>query len=165
MSGAIQCYDCPTIYAGSVGFSKDSTSLAEKLEKEIRSRWEDVSMGYPLEETKEAVIRLFTESSQPDWDGYGASPVTSGALAEALKLIELLPRASVPMPEVSAHPNGEIGLEWRTARRMVFIVSVGGKQKINYAGLFGDEKINGSAYFGESLPSRVIENLRGLYRQ
>jgi hypothetical protein len=139
--------------------------LAEKLKKEIRSRWEDVSIGYPLEETEEAVIRLFAESSQPDWDGYGASPVTSGALAEALKLIELLPRSSVPMPEVSAHPNGEIGLEWRTGRRMVFIVSVGGKQKINYAGLFGDEKINGSAYFGDSLPSRVIENLRGLYRQ
>jgi hypothetical protein len=136
MSGAIQCYDCPTIYNGSVGFSTDSNNLAKKLEKEIRNRWEDVSIGYPVEETKETVIRLFVESSQPDWDGYGALPVTTGALAEVLKLIELLPRLSVPMPEVSAHPNGEIGLEWRTGRRMVFIVSVGGKQKINYAALW-----------------------------
>lgn len=40
----------------------------------------------------------------------GASPVIKDTLREAWKLIQLLP-SSIPMPEISAIPTGEISLE------------------------------------------------------
>lgn len=117
----------------------------------------------PLEAALESLLEVYEESSKADWDGYGASPVTEDAFYEARKLIQLLP-SSVPMPEISAEPTGEIGLEWYRGKRFTFVVSLSGKNILTYAGIFGSNKTHGTEYFGESLPSIIVENLRRLYR-
>lgn len=67
------------------------------------------------------------------------------------------------MPEIVAEPTGEIGFEWRRGRGRVFVLSVGGKHRITYAGIFGGNKIHGSEYFEETLPFVIIQHLRRLY--
>ncbi len=166
MSIAIQCFDCPTFRTepSSIGFSNDSQKLIKNIKKQIREICEAITISRPLEKTFGTLkdIYLVSKCSEANWDGYGAHPVTSDAFGEAWKLIQLLP-SFIPAPEITAEPAGEIGLEWRKGRRLVFVVSVSGKQTITYAGLFGDNETHGSEYFGESLPSIILENLKRLF--
>ncbi len=164
MSTAVQCIDCPSVYAiqSSVGFSDTFKKLEKYFTNQIREIHEPLTIGRPLEEAVKFLVEMYKECSEENWDGYNALPITANAFEEARNIIKLLP-TSVPMPEILAEPSGEIGFEWRKGTRLVFVLSVGGKHKINYAGIFGSNKLHGSEYFGESLPSVIIQNLRRLY--
>ena len=70
---------------------------------------------------------------------------------------------SYPMPQILAEPSSEIGLEWYKGKRLVFAISFSGRNMITYAGIFGINKIHGTEYFSDSIPSNVIENIRRLY--
>jgi hypothetical protein len=165
MSTATLCRECPGYPAApsNVGFSDVSELYIRILKEQIgQMRNRTVTFERPLEKAQEALFEVFGECKVEDWDGYGASPVTPDALDEIWRLIQLLP-SFLPIPEILAEPSGEIGLEWCKDQRSIFVVSVSGKHRINYAGLFGENKTHGSEYFGESLPSIIIENLRRLY--
>ncbi len=83
---------------------------------------------------------------------------------QAKRLLESLPLTFFPIPEVIPEPNGEIGLEWYREKRNVFVASVSGRNEIVYAGLLGVNKLHGTEYFGDSLPSIILENLKRLYK-
>lgn len=121
---------------------------------------ESVSLGRP--ETLNSLLDIYSRCSEEGWDGYGASAIHENTFKEALKLIELLP-SSLPMPEITPEPGGEIGLEWRKRKRQIFVASVNGKNLITYAGIFGINKTHGTEYFGESIPHVIIENIRRLH--
>ena len=131
---------------------------------------EPVEINIELEDTEkyeipifQDIYNLYKECSEENWDGYGAEPISIGAYLEAVKLAELLPSSS-PVPEVVPEPNGEIAFEWYRGKRFVFVVSVGGNNVINYAGLFGSStRAYGSEYFGDKLPSSVIGNIQRLF--
>jgi hypothetical protein len=91
-------------------------------------------------------------------------PITKYAYIEAKRLIESLPLTSFPIPEVVPEPSGEIGLEWYREERQVFVASVSGRNEIVYAGLLGVNKSHGTEYFGDSLPSIILGNLKRLYK-
>jgi hypothetical protein len=50
-------------------------------------------------------------SLDDNWDGYGAVPVPAEIAQLAARMVSSLP-SHVPVPEVSANPNGTISLEW-----------------------------------------------------
>ena len=164
MSVAVPCVDCPSFYAvsSSTGFSDDSKNLLKYLKKQIRDICEPLTIGRPLEEAVESLIEVYKECSETNWDGYGASPVSEDSIFEALKFINLIP-LSFPMPQILAEPSGEIGLEWYKGKRLVFAISFSGRNMITYAGIFGINKIHGTEYFSDTIPSNIIENLRRLY--
>nr|MBC8413194.1 hypothetical protein [bacterium] len=68
--------------------------------------------------------------------------------------------SSIPVPEIIPEPGGEIGLEWSRGTRQVFIASFAGNNEIIYAGLFGTNKTHGTEYFGDSIPSKIMDNLK-----
>lgn len=164
MSMAIQCIDCPSFYAipSGVGFSDDFKNLVKNIKKQIQEICEPLTIGRPLEEAFKSLIEIYKECSEGNWDGYNALPITVNAFEEARNVINLLP-TSIPMPEILSEPDGSIGFEWHKGQKLIFVISVEGKYRINYAGIFGSNKIHGSEYFGEMLPSVVIENLRRLF--
>lgn len=164
MSMAVQCIDYPSFYAipSGIGFSDDFKDLVRNIKNQIQKICEPLTIGRPLEEAVKSLLDIYKECSEENWDGYNALPITADAFEEARNIIKLLP-TSVPMPEILAEPGGEIGFEWRKGDRLVFVLSVGGKHKINYTGIFGSNKLHGSEYFGESLPSVIIGNLGRLY--
>jgi len=168
MSLAVQCigFDCPSFLTGpsGQGFDQDSSQkLVASIRREIEQIWrpDSITFGHPLDEILTALFEIYKDCSIGDWDAYGASPVTEDVYEEAKKIVNLLP-SSIESPEIVAEPTGEIGFEWRNGKDHVFVISVGGKHRITYAGIFGGNKIHGSEYFEESLPSIIIEHLRRL---
>lgn len=151
MSVAVQCIDCPSFY------------VPRNMEYSKKEIWKTTAtIGRPIEEAAESLLELYKDCSQPNWDGYGANPVSKDSISEALEFIQLLP-SSFPVPQILAEPSGEIGLEWYKSKRLVFAISFSGKNLITYAGIFGSNKTHGTEYFSDSIPSIVIENLRRLY--
>lgn len=163
MSIAIPCagFDCPSYLTrpSGVGYSGNY----EKIADEIAEMWspQSITFGGPLGDALTALFAVYKECLKADWDGYGAAAINSDAYEEAKKIIKLLP-SSIRMPEIVAEPNGEIGLEWRRGKGQIFVMSVSGRHRINYAGLFSGNTIHGSEYFDENLPVRIIEHLRRL---
>lgn len=169
MSIAIPCigFDCPNFLTkpSSEGFDQGSSKrIFERIIEEIDKLRgsESMTLGRPLDEVLNSLNEVYRECSQAGWDGYSASAVTEDAYEEARKIINLLP-SSIRIPEIVAEPTGEIGFEWRRGRGQVFVLSVGGKHRITYAGIFGGNKMHGSEYFEETLPYAIIQHLRRLY--
>ena len=72
------------------------------------------------------------------------------------------PPRSVPAPEISAEPDGEIAFDWHEGVG-TFSVSVGPGGVLNYAGLFGKNKVYGTEYWGDEIPGPIIDNVVRLY--
>ncbi len=67
---------------------------------------------------------ILKECGVPDWDGYGALPVSWSTYAKAKDFIEAIPNA-LPRPTVTPERDGEIALEWRGRMNKVLSVSIG----------------------------------------
>lgn len=164
MSTAIPCTDCTSIidFSG-IGFGPDFNRLNRYYDREVQEFKQSATFG-GQEEVLCSLKEIFEECSEEGWDGYDALPITEEAYLEAERLIKSLPITSfIPMPEITPEPNGDIALEWSKGNRQIFIASVSGENEITYAGLFGVNKTYGTEYFGDSLPLKLIENLRRLY--
>ncbi len=164
MSTAIQCHDFINISnSPSMGFGVEVVKL-KKFIKDIVSGFGNTATLGQTDKALQSLNKAFDECSVEGWDGYDALPITKGTYNEAKRLIESLPLTTFPMPEVVPEPSGEIGLEWYREERQVFVASVSGRNEIVYAGLFGINKLHGTEYFGDSLPSIILENLKRLYK-
>lgn len=150
-------------YFPHIGFGKDFLRLKKYYDKEVNDLRKSETLGQ-LDGALQTLEGVFMECSEKGWDGYDARPISEAAYIEAGRLIESLPITPlIPTPEIVPEPSGEIGLEWSKGRRQVFIASVNGQNEIVYAGLYGTNKIHGTEYFGDTLPSIIFENLKRLY--
>ena len=139
-------------------------------------RWEHSNVTYYFDNTLDlggtidwtdcalkSLNEVYDECLEANWDGYGASPIFPEAYFEASKLLRIIP-ASFPMPEILPEPSGEIGLEWYKERDFSFVISVGGKNIITYAGRFGkNNEIYGTEYFKDSVSKIILDGLRRLF--
>jgi hypothetical protein len=101
--------------------------------------------------------RVYAEASVPNWDGYGATPVSRLAYERAKSLIRLLP-GDAP-PDLGADPEGDVLLEWRRGPGAVLTISIGAGEQLAYAGLFGQNKVHGSEFFNDEIPNAVRQVL------
>lgn len=110
-------------------------------------------------EAIDSVIDAFRKHQKPNWDGYGAVPLSEAACTEAILFLKKLPIA-IPSPEVIPNPDGDLSLEWYMKKRALFVVTFSGKRLISYAGVFGaGSKLHGTEIFMDSVPSPIIENI------
>lgn len=113
--------------------------------------------------TLEDLDKVYGECSEANWDGYGATPISRETYSEARKLLRMMP-SFLPMPDLSAEPDGEIAFEWYKDKYSVFVISVGGNDIITYAGLFGkNSKTHGTEYLADELPKIIIYNIQRLF--
>lgn len=166
---AIQCIgsDCPPywIMPSGVGFDENSSGkIVKDIDKAIKQLKKSITItfGRPLDEMRDSLLEIYKECSCADWDGYGAHPTTEDAYEEAQKIIDSLP-SSIPAPEIVAEPTGDIGFEWCRGTGQIFVISVSGRHRITYAGIFAGNKVHGSEYFEETLPLVIRQHLRRLY--
>ena len=110
-----------------------------------------------------ALQEVWSASSVPDWDGYGAAPVTPKARAAAEAFLGALP-TTWPSPEIAADPDGEISFEWARDPHWVFTVSVSPERRLSYAGLFGVNRVHGAESFVGQLPQPIVDNLVRFFR-
>jgi len=162
MTMAMRCTDCTTItHLSQNGFGSDHTQLSKFFDDIVAELRKSITLGGKTD-VLQSLASLFEECSEEDWDGNEASPITEDAYLEARRLISNLP-INLHMPEVVPEPSGEIGLEWSKGKDRTFVLSLSGRNEIVYAGLFGINKVHGVEYFGDTLPSAILENLRRLY--
>ena len=88
--------------------------------------------------TKNRIIRfIMDEFSQydlynlllhaPDWDGFGAEPISSETIRAARRFKSLWPR-HIPIADIAPGADGTIGFEWRSglpSDRTVVLIEVG----------------------------------------
>jgi hypothetical protein len=109
------------------------------------------------------VYRVYRECSAQDWDGYEGIPISDETFLEAIEIIRLLPK-ELPLPEVMPEPTGEIAFEWYKDRKHVFVISVGGKERLSYAGLFGTgSETHGFESFSDRFPQSFVSHIKRLF--
>jgi len=103
---------------------------------------------------------IAADCAEEDWDGYGAAPVSAAAVLRAEALIRALPE-SIPSPEISAEPDGEISFDWLPSRTRTFSISVNAGNRLAYAWIDGSDRGNVAETFERgTLPSRLLNELR-----
>jgi len=163
MTTAVLAIGSPRIFnlSSDRGVSPDASRLNE-LVNDVLDFPNSISIGDSFRETLENLLSAFDEASRENWDAYGAHSVSHEALSYGLGFLSALP-ITAPKPEISVHPDGDIAFEWYREPRKVFTVSINRVGEINFAGLFGKNKIHGVEYFANEIPEEIANGIRRLY--
>jgi len=152
----------PTVFNKNVGVS-DSASEIWKDTEDIRSYFADsVTFGEHLAKILEGLLKAREEHSVDNWDGYGAKGVNIDSYNYGLNFGLSLP-PSIPVPEIYVNPDGYVTFEWYEGKRKVFSISIGDRNELAYAGLYGSSKTYGVEYMYEEIPENIIRNINRLY--
>lgn len=146
------------------GVSEDAKNLQAIYSLIIEDIFQSIALGEPHRKALTALWDVYQECLNDNWDGYGAKAISPINYIEALRFLKTLP-TSIPIPEVSVDPDGEIVFEWYKGPRNVFSVSISPNNELTYAGIFGGSKTHGVEYFGDDLPKTILENLYRLFAQ
>lgn len=141
--------------------SKEATR-SRRARKFVSHDTPSVSVDQAYDECLESLREAAEEASRPNWDGYGAQPVSGATIAQALAFLDLLP-STLPRPEISPHPDGELAFEWSLGSRRVLTVCVNEWGRLSYALLFGYARLHGMEVLLDALPEAVTLALRRLY--
>ena len=107
-----------------------------------------------------AIEQIAVECSAPDWDGYGARPISDLAKQSAQRFVNMLP-ADLPAPQAAPDPDGEISLSWDFGPNRVFTVSVAESGTVNYAGILGrGVKRHGQEPYRPGVARILVESIR-----
>jgi hypothetical protein len=144
--------------------SNAASATAERIAKMLRdatSHSRDNATDWrPF--TNALIEEIAIEHSHPNWDGYGAHPISPKAKALAQALIDLLPY-TFPAPDPVADPDGELALSWDFGPGHVFTLSINQNGMLSYAGLLGEGgKKHGMEPFKGVIPEVVFESIEDL---
>ena len=98
------------------------------------------------EELQRQIQRIAEECAAPGWDGYGASPVTPEAVAQARLFAEAIP-TELPTPTIGVEPDGAFTFEWYRNPRLLLSVSVDASAALPYAAGLPRGTISGTEIF------------------
>jgi hypothetical protein len=122
----------------------------------------ELAMSIAIRRTAEAATaelrRLQRVAAEFNWDGYGALPLNPRAAEQALKFIQALP-TTVPVPDVSADPDGEVDLLWQLDPARAVSVSVGPNGRLTYAALMGTAQSYGTEWLASEIPQPILDSL------
>ncbi|HOF33645.1 MAG TPA: hypothetical protein PKU84_13485 [Spirochaetota bacterium] len=138
------------------GISAEALSIDES-KKSISNRLLDTfTMGERSRIILTRVVELTSIASVRGWDGYDGLPVTYGTHYYARRFMFRLPE-HLPLPELSADPDGAISMEWYRMPDWIFSISIDDTGKLDYSGIFADKKVSGSSFFVEEIDSDIID--------
>ena len=99
---------------------------------------------------------VYREASTPDWDGHGALVAGSCSYHRAKEFLKLLPD-TIPMPEFSVDPDGEVSFDWFYSKARLISISIGDDGSLTYIGFFGDARMKGVEHLDEKIPGSINE--------
>lgn len=132
----------------STGVSDVARQVKLSLEKSL-----DHYLGTRLEALLPEIESLHTVADE------ASVPVDSDTIRAATEFAYSLPRFG-PMPEVSADPDGEVSFDWTGPSGEMFSVSVNKKNRLAYAGWFGENsRIHGIEQLVEDCPQQIVRGI------
>lgn len=104
----------------------------------------------------------YRECCTEDHDGFRGQSVTRQTYDLAFRFLSALP-VTLPTPEVSVDPDGEVSFEWIEARDRRVAVSLNEQGRLSYAALYGNGvTTHGTEIFDDSIPETVIQLVKRL---
>jgi hypothetical protein len=83
---------------------------------------------------------------------------------EALSLIAKLPN-NLPLPTPMTEPGGAIAFEWYKDPSNVFVISINGTSRMEYAAIFGSKgELHGKMSYTQNIPEPIRLQLDYFYR-
>jgi hypothetical protein len=149
------------------GLTRDSRAVGAEGMR-IRSELETVkqharSAASALHSLAYATLEeVLADCSRPNWDGYGARPISAETAIRARYFLDDLP-SSLPAPDIVPETDGELAIEWSLGPRRVFSVSIGEQGPLHFAGLFGEEERHGVESFDRVVSAEIHGYLRKLF--
>jgi len=140
------------------GVSSDAGAITKHFVDILGAFYETYSIQEVHRGAHRSLYVAVAEASVVNWDGYGAQPVRRQTAANALWLLQSLP-ASVPGPDVSVDPDGEIAFEWQPGPGRAFSISIGTGDIVTFAGLRGRKRIRGTEVLVDGLPKSLLFHL------
>ncbi|MBC8116378.1 MAG: hypothetical protein H7062_18470 [Candidatus Saccharimonas sp.] len=119
----------------------------------------DSEPSQELDEARIALVKALRETWQrcqePNWDGEGAEAISMETHEIALRLLESLP-SDMPLPSITAEPDGQLNFEWYQAPRRLLSASISSVGTVYWAALIGSEDPRGSCQFVDQFPQTLL---------
>jgi hypothetical protein len=129
-------------------------SICNKMWKENEatiSKRDNVSLPTQLVED---LINLLNDDNSPSLQTF----------EEAISFISKLP-GNLPLPTPITEPGGAIAFEWYKDPSNVFVISINGTSRMEYAAIFGDKgELHGKMLYTQNLPEPIRSQLYYFYR-
>ncbi|MDP2603640.1 MAG: hypothetical protein Q8S00_13755 [Deltaproteobacteria bacterium] len=104
----------------------------------------------------EELSQVFEECRDPNWDGYGAQPVSEETYRLARQFLQSLP-SGMAAPSVGAEPDGHLTVEWYRTPQRTLSVSISSDGELHFAALLGSAKTYGTEPFTGAVPKVVTD--------
>ena len=105
---------------------------------------------------------IAAECANENWDDYGAKAISETVFLRAEAFIRALPD-SIPEPEISAEPDGQVSFDWLPSRTRTFTLSVNSSNRLAYAWIDGANRGHAAEVFERgSLPRRLLNELENI---
>jgi len=152
----------PFIATGTHGVSNDAQFIMGILDDIILPLQNDITFAARRNRILDNLLKAASEASVNNWDSYGAKSVTFNSFQNAISFLTHFP-SSFQDPDVAVDPDGEVLLEWHVSPRRRFLVSIGDRGTVSYAGIFGIAKIHGTEEFVDKIPEMVIQGVARVF--
>jgi hypothetical protein len=150
--------ESPTLTRGSSEAAQYVNSQTELARKLLRGSY---ALGWGGEEVFNELDEVQQECSETGWDGYHAEPVSPETHFLAGEFLKALP-LGIPVPAVSADPDGQITLEWYISPKKTVSVSISGDGDLHFSSLNGSSSIYGTESFYGKAPRNILEAIQRL---
>lgn len=152
----------PIIFNQSCGMSESANAVQQQSFELQTDFARTITFGEHLAKIMENLLEVKAEHTEDNWDGYGAKAINDDSYKNAFQFALSLP-SNLPIPDIYVEPDGEVTFEWYEDKRKVLSISIGSKNKLAYAGLFGASKTYGIEYFYDDVPDVILRNIYRLY--
>lgn len=138
------------------GASETAWFVTGEAEKGRGRLQESYAFGMAGKGVLSELLQTAKECRDPNWDGYGATPVADITYQLAEQFLKALP-LGIPAPTIGAEPDGHLTVEWYRSPRRTLSVSISPEGDLHYAALIGTAKAFGTeAFFGEA-PKAIVD--------
>ena len=152
----------PIVFPRNWGVSESANEIQRETEELQKDFSRSITFGEHLSKMLENLFQAKQEHSIDNWDGYGAKAIDEQSCENAIRFVLSL-APDIPTPEIDVEPDGEVVFEWYEGPRQVFSISIGSRNELAYAGLFGANKIYGVEYLYDDIPEVILDNVRRVF--
>ena len=138
------------------GASDTARFVASQVEGGRRQLQTSYAFGMLAKGVFGELSQTLDECRDPNWDGYGAQPVSDGTYHFAQQFLEALPLGT-PAPSIGAEPDGHLTVEWYRSPRRTLSVSISPEGDLHYAALIGSAKAYGTEPFLGEAPKSIVD--------
>lgn len=142
--------------SGSRGNSETAKFVENETQQGRRQLQESRVLGLRGKGAFDDLSQVYADCLEPNWDGYGAMPVSEATYRLAYQFLEALPLGA-PVPSCGAEPDGHLTLEWHRSPRWTLSISVSPEGELHYAALLGTRKAYGTEPFFGDAPRTIMD--------